>query len=661
MQDFESPKIKLKLTEPEKFGNVAEQLSENERHDIATFVTDLVKIDEGSMSDWLGKADGYLQKVNADTNTSAPANNNQEGSNEKGPPSTSLMMSAAIQFTARITGSILSEPELAKASEPGGELLAKWISSQLRTVDPDWVTDTDPLTLHMAVTGLAWRKRWFDEHDDIFRSTWLPSTRGEGKPGVIINANAKSIERAPRITHPIEKYPYEIKRSIELKHWIDYDPRFDEIDPEELQQFYETDIWLDVDGDGYDEPWTVTIALDDTPTIVKMTPRWSRKSVTDTDELLLFRPVRRFYAYRMIPDPTGKFFPHGFGWLLERAEATADNLLASIDDTAKSQSQNGGIASIGGIGVPEKIALDGDRITTIPADGKNIGDVLSILPAKQVTPGQVQILDKVITLADRLAGTLNVLENAPASMTATLAKGIIDSGTQVQGAVTRRIIGEMTEEMRAFARLADDHDELPEGVAGSGPIAVTADPNMATELQRSAAAQIYHEMLQMPMIFDPQEVGRRFAEVLRLPNPEKLVKLMGKPQPTDMERADMQIKADKNANERMKIRAGALLQISNAVLALSQAGVNAQNAELLKVEIAKLNAAVDELAQDDASSPNGNGPAGSAPGANGAAQLPSQAPGPSGGGMAQGNPTDGGNAGPGGGTGIDAQPSLAAG
>ena len=204
----------------------------------------------------------------------------------------------------------------------------------------------------------------------------------------------------------------------------------------------------------------------------------------------------------------------GSAGCLSASKHTADNLLASIVDTAKSQAQNGGIASIGGIAIPATIELNNDRITTIPADGKNINDALSMFPTRNgVTPGQVQILDKVLTLGDRLAGTLNLLENAPASMTATMAKGIIDTGSQVQGAVHRRILGEMTEEMRAFARLADDMDELPEGIdGGSAPIAVSADPNMATEMHRSVMAQIYHDMLQMPMIFDPQENATRFCQ-----------------------------------------------------------------------------------------------------------------------------------------------------
>ena len=100
MHTFESPGLKLDLKAPEKFGNLAKELSETERDQLATYIVELVKIDEQSMTDWVGKADGYLRKIDADTNTSAPQTSVSQGSNEKSPPSTALTMSAVIQFTA---------------------------------------------------------------------------------------------------------------------------------------------------------------------------------------------------------------------------------------------------------------------------------------------------------------------------------------------------------------------------------------------------------------------------------------------------------------------------------------------------------------------------------------------------------------------------------
>jgi hypothetical protein len=591
---FVSPELKIDLKAPEKIENLAEKLDENQQRDIATNVLELVGIDKNSMSDWLGKAKGYLDSIDSDINESAPKDSANAGSGNDQPPSTALTLSAVIQFTARITSALLSEPDLARASEPGGEALASWMSSQLRTVDPDWVTDTDPLVLHMAVTGLGWRKRWFDEHVGEYRSTWLPVEE------VIVNANVKSLERAPRVTHDIKKYPYEILRSIQLGHWIDYQPRFDDIDPQELQEFYEVDMWLDMDGDGYDEPWTLTVSREDTPCVVKCTPRWSAKTVIDTKEMLIFRPSRRYYAYKMIPDPKGSFFPRGFGWLLNRIEKSADSLLASIDDTAKSSAQNGGIASIGGIGVPDKIELNNDTLTTIPTDGQKIGDVLSLFPAKQVSPGMIGTLDKVLTLGDRLAGTLNLLENAPASMTATLAKGILDNGAQVQNAVHRRLVGSITEELRAFAAMANASGHIPQGIDGNSPIEVTADPNMATEMHRGVIAQAYHDMLKFPMVFNPFEVGKRYAQTMRFPDPEKLMAPpMPKPQATPQEQSEFMLNTEKEKTARMKVQADAVLKVAQGMQALAETAAITGNLDGMRNYILQLEQAVGQMSNAD--------------------------------------------------------------
>lgn len=641
---FQSPELKLDLKAPEDIGNLAERLDESECHTLADHVIELVKIDQRSMDEWLGKANGYLDDVDKDANRSMVGNTEQTGSGEdSAEPSTSLILSSVIQATARITGALLSEPDLVKASEPGGEPLAAWVCSQLRTVDPDWVTDTDPLILHMAVTGLGWRKRWFDEQEGEFRSAFLNVNE------VIINDNAKTLDRVPRITHKIQKYPYEIQRSIEMGHWIDYGPNFDDIDPQEPQDFYEVDMWMDMDGDGYDEPYTITVNLEDVPCAVKVLPRWTKKTIIDTTEMLVFRPVRRYYAYKMIPDPKGSFFPRGFGWLLSKTEHAADRLLASIDDTAKLASENGGIAALGGIGLPDKIEMKGNRLTSINTDGRAINDVVSFFPTKQVTPGMFQSLDKLMTLGDRLAGTLNLLENAPASMTATLAKGIIDNGAQQHSAVHRRIIGSMTEEVRAFAAMADAMDNLPENIDGKRPIEITADPNMATELQRSITAQAYHDMLQLPMIFNPHVVGLRYAQIMRFPDAEKLI-APPPPEPTatPQEKVELALSMEKEKTNRIKANAQSALQLSQAVLALAQAAQVPGNIDLMRVQISQLEKTMEQLSSDTGNGNVGAGVAGTPPVAPPQAN-PAQPPGPNNGGTPIGPPGRPNPAGAGGG------------
>lgn len=620
------PKIELDLNAPQDFGNVAEKLHEDDRRTLATDLIQLIGVDENSMSDWAGEAQGYLDKMKEDGND-MPQDREQEGSGEEPPPKTEMTLAAVIQFSARATGAILGEPDLAMASEPGdgNEKLAAWVSSQVRTRDANWVLDTDPLVVHMAVTGLAWRKRDFDDDDRVFHSHFLPSV---GSNSVIINSSVRSIERAPRITHQFERYPYEIARSIARKKWIDYDPQYHDNDPQSPKQFYEIDLWLDFDGDGMDEPWTITMSRDDMPEIIRVRPRWSRKGVVDTDEALFFNPIRRFYPYRFLPDPEGGFFPMGFGKLLDRAESSADRLLGSIVDTAKSEAENGGVFAGGGFGLPDKVELKNNRIATVNTDGAPLANKFSAFPTKQVSAGSVATFEKLLTLGDRLAGMLNLLENAPASMSATLARGLIDTGSQVQSAVHRRLVSSMTQEFRMFVQMADMYDMLPQDVAASDKdgVAVTADPQLATEMQRAALGGVYLQMLEAPHAFNSQEAALRFSQVMRLPNPQKLVAAPQEPQATPFEKIKGTVEMMKQQTEKIKVTGAVAVQLTQALKNMVDASAGMVDNRLMLLQMAQLEQAVQSMISDNSNANSLLGGLAPQPGNPGAGNVPTLPP-----------------------------------
>jgi chaperonin GroES len=620
----ELPVIELKLSAPEDFGNVAEKLDVNERRTLATDLIALVKVDETSMNEWLGKARGYLDQIKNKDADASPQNREQEGANEQPPPSTEMMLSAAIQFSARATDALLGEPDLAKASEPGAEPLAGWVSSQLRSKDPNWAMDTDPLIFHMSITGLSWRKRDFDMEDKTFHSNFLNCEE------VIINANVRGNgERAPRITHQFERYPYEIERSIERGKWIDYEPIYDTDDPQAPKKFYEVDAWLDFDGDEIDEPWTVVISIDDIAEVVRIRPRWSRKTMTETKDELYFNPIRRFFPYRMLPNPDGGFFPMGFGELLDRVQSSADNLLGSITETAKSEAKNAGVMAGGGFGLPSQVELKNDTVTAINTDGAPLQNRFQAFPLKQVSPGSVQVFEKLVAMGNSLAGSVNVLEGIPASTTATVAKGIIDSNQQVQSAVHRRLVMSMTLEFRDFVAMADAYDQLPEGMMGAqgDMIAVTADPQLATEMQRTAMAGIYKELLDAPMVFNPAKVGMRLLNVLRIPNAEELIAAPQTPQATPFEKIKGYIDMEKAKTDRMKVTAGSAVQLTQALLNMVTAAGGMQNNRAALLTMAQLEQTVKQLMDQSNDAGSGDNGLAQSPGNGGTSGAPSPAPG----------------------------------
>lgn len=642
------PVLKLDLKAPETFGNIAERLSPEERRALAADIIELINVDESSMSEWLGDAKGYLDKIENKGNDTLQ-DREQEGAGEEPPPKTEMTLSAVIQFSARATDALLGEPDLARASEPGGEELASWVSSQLRTRDPNWTLDTDPLVIHMSVTGLAWRKRDFDDIDRVFHSSFRACT------DVIVNSSVRSIERAPRITDQFERYPYEIERSIERGKWIDYEPRYDDNDPQAPKRFFETDLWLDLDGDEIDEPWTIVISRDDTPEVVRVRPRWSKKTIVDTDEVLFFNPIRRFYPYGFLPDPKGGFFPMGFGKLLDRTESSADRLLGSIIDTAKTESENGGVMGGSQFGVPDKVEVKNNRITTIPTDGQPLENLLKMWPVKSVSTGSVAVLEKVMTLGDRLAGTLNLLENAPASMTATMAKGIIDTGTQVQSAVHRRLVSSMTQEFRMFVQMADAYDMLPQGTsaASKNGIAVTADPALATEMQRSALAGLYLQMIELSLKgggpFAIAEAAMRFCQTMRLPNPEKLIAPPQTPQASPYEKIQGMVHMGKLSLEKIKVTGAVAVQLTQALKNMVDASGGMLDNRLALLQMAQLEQAVQSL-MEGADNAGGilNGMA-QQPGNQGAGNVPALPPSNANGGLPPGESGQPDLAGPGGG------------
>jgi hypothetical protein len=185
----------------------------------------------------------------------------------------------------------------------------------------------------------------------------------------------------------------------------------------------------------------------------------------------------------------------------------------------------------------------------------------------------------------------------------------------------------MTDEIRAFVVMADAYDQLPSGssAAGAGGIAVTADPQLATEMHRSALAGVYMELMKDPLV-NPMEVRKRLFQVLRLPNPELLIGQPPQPQATPKEQADIAVKMHELQTKRTETAARIILMLSQARESLVKAASGTVDIRMSLLQMAQLENTVQEMLMGGdggaQSGPNGMAGAPGNPGASPALPPP---------------------------------------
>ena len=151
-----------------------------------------------------------------------------------------------------------------------------------------------------------------------------------------------------------------------------------------------------------------------------------------------------------------------------------------------------------------------------------------------------------------------------------------------------------------FVRMADAYDQLPEGLSASDGdgIAVTADPQLATEMQRTALAGIYKELLETPVVFNPMKVGLRLLQTLRVPKPEELIAPPQTPQLTPDEKMKGVLGVMKHQNDKIKITGQVAVQLTQAMLNMVQAAGGMQDSRMALLTMAQLEQAVKSMVED---------------------------------------------------------------
>lgn len=549
----EIPEHIMRLLELSESRNIAAQMDDAARGRLGATVLEEYQLDYRSMSDWREKMEKGLAMASL-----ARGEKRQkpfEGSSEVIFP---LVTSAALQFNARAYPAIVQASDVVLCKVQGGdpsgqkaargkrvsEFLSYTILSKIR----EWETETDALLTVLPIVGTMLRKVWYDE------STGRTRVKLCDAGAVIINDRVKSLELAPRISEMMKLYPYEVeeRRRAGLFLAVDLTASGDE-DRDAPQEFIEQHRRIDLDGDGYPEPYVVTVHKD-TQTVVRIVANYSLDDIVDGPEGVVSIARRDHYVvYHFLPSMTGGFWGTGLGLLL-------GDISESINAIVRQMIDAGMLNNIGGGWIGAKdFRTKGGPMRIKPFEWKQVqayGDDLrkAIVPLPKVEPSPVlfQMLGLLIEMGREIASVKDVMTgDANRQMTATTTLALIEQGQMVFTAAYKRIYRALGEEFRMIADITgqvttdEEYSAFHDLVDEQGqPVLIpvesdfgfddmdivpVADPRSVTSMQAMGRAQFLMEMAQAGIV-DPQEAGQRMLEAASIDDAEALV-----PKPDEMQ------------------------------------------------------------------------------------------------------------------------------
>lgn len=579
----------IKLGKILNSNNIAESLDDKTLDKIGFLVVDDYETDLQSRADWEVKVDEWTKlALQVAEKKTFPW---PDAANVKYP----LITTAALQFSARAYPAIINGTNIVRGKVIGFDevgikaeraiRVGKHMSYQLLEEMEDWEEEMDRLLFALPILGCMFKKSYFDSNKGTNVSELVYPK------DLVVNYWAKSLEDAERITHVLELTKNDVHERVEGGIYIEQEfsiaskestPRISEIasgiqvqEKEDCSTPFtilEQCRYLDLDGDGYKEPYIVTVDYG-SKKVARIVARFEQENVlyNERGKIIRISPTHYYTKYSFIPSPDGGFYDIGFGILLGPINRTIDTLINQLLDAGTLSNMQSGFISKG-------IRIKGGSKTFTPGEWKyanTAGDDLrkGLVPLPVREPSQVlfSLLGMMIESGEKLSSvTETMMGGIPGQNTkATTTVNAIEQGQKVFTSIYKRIYRSLTKEFKKLFRLNYKYLEQEQyftildigqekaasiGQSDYDPreidVAPSADPNVATEQQRIAKAQALMELLQMGTV-NPQEVTKRYLEATDQPNIQAIME-MPPPQPNpqvEMEKAKMEFEQQKFQDE----------------------------------------------------------------------------------------------------------------
>lgn len=528
--------------------NIAEKLDDKKLQEIGQEAKKGFEQDVLSCQDWQDECEMWIKlakQVCEEKTYPWP-----HASNVKYP----LLSTAAMQFAARAYPSLVpSDGGIVEArpigKDPDGkktntaEAVSIYMSYQLLYEMDGWERDMDRLLIMLPIVGSMFKKTYWDSVKKINCSRLVLPTK------LFVDYWTCTLDEAERISEVLELSERKFKERVMSKVWLDVNlnspttpldaknpPALDATTPYE---FIEQHTYLDLDDDGYREPYIVTFHRQ-SGKVVRIVARFDEDTIyTDEDgNLLKIEPIQYYTKFGFVPNPDGGFYDIGFGVLLGPLNESVNTLINQLVDSGHMSSLQSGFLGKGlRLRVGEQRFSPGEW-KVVNNTAEDLKKQIVPLPASQPSTVLLELMTNLVTSGKELASVAEIFtgkmpgQNTPA--TTTMAT--VEQGMKVFTAVYKRIYRSLAEEFNKLYRLNSIYLNEQEyaGVVDmqvsredfqkkSHTIFPGADPTAMSQAEKLMKAQGLMELMPMvPGMLNPVEVVNRVLEAQDQPNRQAL-------------------------------------------------------------------------------------------------------------------------------------------
>lgn len=542
-------------------GNVAEFLKEDERDYVARTVIENFNKDVDSRRQWDEDMKGAMQlALQVAEKKDYPF---VDASNVKFP----LITIACLQFNARTYPAMLNGTDIVRhrvvGADPAGEKarraerVSKHMSYQLLEQDAGWEEEFDKLLMALPIMGCGFKKSYFcpirghNVSVNVFPKD------------LYMDYASRSVEDAWRKTHVIELRQNHIIERQRMGMYLDADLGMPTIDysadnntgivpaPFDMHAPYkilEQHCWIDLDGDGYQEPYVVTVDLH-SEKLLRIFPRFAKENIKygTGSKVVSIDPIEYFTQYLFYPSPDGGAYGLGFGKLLGPITESINTAINQLLDAGHRSNMQSGFIGRGARLKNGNYKFRPGEWIPINAPGDDIRKNIIPLPIKEPSQTLFALIGFLVEYAERVSSVSDIMvgktpgQNTPA----TTAMAALDQGMKVFNAIYKRLYKGLTKEFRKLYNLNKlylnpvEYFEIIEGSSerifqkdyhgDPTDIKPSADPAVSSDTQRLMKAEALRNASRSSGMYDLYQVERRYLDALQISGIDEVLPPPGSP------------------------------------------------------------------------------------------------------------------------------------